>query len=41
MSERRLPGADLTDLGPWLHAEHPGLIDGDLTGTSSPAGSRT
>ncbi|HHU10519.1 MAG TPA: phosphotransferase family protein [Intrasporangiaceae bacterium] len=33
MSESRLPGADLTALGPWLKAERPGLIDGDLTGT--------
>lgn len=33
MSESRLPGADLTDLGRWLHAEHAGLIEGDLTGT--------
>lgn len=38
MAATQLPGADLTALGPWLHAEHPGLIEGDLTGFLIPGG---
>jgi aminoglycoside phosphotransferase (APT) family kinase protein len=33
VSARELPGADLGALATWLHEHHPGVVEGDLTGT--------
>ena len=38
MSTRELPGADLGALTTWLHAHHPGVVEGDLEGTLVPGG---
>lgn len=38
MSARELPGADLGALAAWLHEHHPGVVDGELTGTLVPGG---
>src|SRR5690606_28969865 len=38
MSGTKLPGANLEHLATWLHDEHPGLVEGDLTGVLIPGG---
>jgi len=38
VSTRELPGADLGALATWLHAHHPGVVEGDLDGTLVPGG---